>query len=49
MTKFEICGSLFKDLERWGPMLSKRILFVTDGGTGLIKALGDRRSQGWVI
>ena len=37
-----ICEELFKDLERRGLVLSKRIIFVTDGGSGLIKALRDR-------
>jgi hypothetical protein len=35
----EIGGALFADLERRGLVLSKRILFVTDGGSGLLKAL----------
>lgn len=38
----EICEELFKDLERRGLALSRRIIFVTDGGSGLIKALRDR-------
>jgi len=38
----EICEALFNDLERRGLALSKRILFVTDCGSGLIKALRDR-------
>lgn len=38
----EICEALFRDLERRGLALSKRILFVTDGGSGLRKALRDR-------
>jgi transposase-like protein len=38
----EIGGALFADLERRGLVLSKRILFVTDGGRGLLKALRDR-------
>lgn len=38
----EICEELFKDLERRGLVLSRRIIFVTDGGSGLIKALRDR-------
>ncbi|TAK74564.1 MAG: IS256 family transposase [Gammaproteobacteria bacterium] len=37
-----LCEELFQDLERRGLVLSKRILFVTDGGSGLIKALRDR-------
>lgn len=38
----EICEELFKDLERRDLVLGKRIIFVTDGGSGLIKALRDR-------
>jgi transposase-like protein len=38
----EICEALFSDLERRGLKLVKRILFVTDGGNGIIKALKDR-------
>ena len=38
----EICEALFRDLERRGLVLSKRILFVTDGGNGLLKALRER-------
>jgi transposase-like protein len=38
----EIGGALFADLERRGLVLSKRILFVTDGGRGLLKALRER-------
>ncbi|MDF0651145.1 MAG: IS256 family transposase [Nitrospira sp.] len=38
----EICEALFGDLERRGLALSKRILFVTDGGSGLLKALRAR-------
>lgn len=37
-----LCEELFQDLERRGLKLSKRIIFVTDGGSGLIKALRDR-------
>lgn len=37
-----ICEELFKDLERRGLVLGRRIIFVTDGGSGLIKALRDR-------
>lgn len=33
---------LFQDLERRGLVLSKRVIYVTDGGSGLIKALRDR-------
>lgn len=38
----ELCEELFKDLERRGMHLGKRTLFVTDGGSGLIKALRSR-------
>ena len=38
----EICEELLADLERRGLILSKRILFVTDGGKGILKALKDR-------
>ena len=38
----EVCEQLFCDLERRGLVLSKRVLFVTDGGSGIIKALKDR-------
>lgn len=38
----EIGAALFRDLERRGVALSRRILFVTDGGSGLLKALRDR-------
>ncbi|MBX3305827.1 MAG: transposase [Nitrospira sp.] len=38
----EICEALFVDLERRGLVLSRRILFITDGGSGLIKALRAR-------
>ena len=37
-----ICETLFRDLECRGLALSRRILFVTDGGSGLIKALRAR-------
>ena len=36
------CEALFSDLERCGLALSRRILFVTDGGSGLLKALRER-------
>ncbi len=38
----EICEELLTDLERRGLKLSKRVLWVTDGGGGIIKALKDR-------
>ena len=38
----EICDALLADLDRRGCALVTRILFVTDGGAGLIKALKAR-------
>jgi len=38
----EICEELFRKLESRGLKLSHRIIFVTDGGSGIIKALKDR-------
>jgi transposase-like protein len=38
----EICEELLIDLERRGLLLSRKILFVTDGGKGIIKTLKDR-------
>jgi len=38
----EICEELFSDMEQRGLRLSKRILWVTDGGKGILKALRDR-------
>ena len=38
----EICEELLSELERRGLKLSKRVLWVTDGGGGIIKALKDR-------
>lgn len=38
----EMCEALFGDLEHRGLALSRRILFVTDGGSGLLKALRAR-------
>ncbi len=38
----EICDALLADLDRRGCALVKRILFVTDGGAGLIRALKAR-------
>jgi putative transposase len=37
-----LCEELFKDLESRGLTFTKNILFVTDGGSGLIKALRNR-------
>jgi hypothetical protein len=42
----EICEALLSELESRGLELSKRILFVTDGGKGIIKALKDRLGSG---
>lgn len=38
----ELCEELLEDLERRGLNLSKRTLWVTDGGGGIIKALRER-------
>jgi putative transposase len=38
----EVCGELLADLERRGLRISKKVLFVTDGGRGIIKVLKDR-------
>jgi transposase-like protein len=38
----DICNALLADLERRGMKLSKRIIWVTDGGSGVIKSLRDR-------
>jgi len=38
----EICEALLSDLERRGLRISKKILWVTDGGKGIHKALRDR-------
>jgi len=38
----EVCRELLADLERRGLEISKKILFVTDGGTGIIKILKER-------
>ena len=38
----EICNALLADLEQRGLKLSKRIIWVTDGGTGVIKSLRAR-------
>lgn len=42
MENQEIGEALFNDLGCRGLALSKRILFVTDGGSGLLKALRER-------
>jgi putative transposase len=38
----EVCQELIADMERRGLLLSKKIVWVTDGGKGIIKALKDR-------
>jgi transposase-like protein len=38
----EVCRELLTDLERRGLKISKKIIFVTDGGKGIIKVLKDR-------
>jgi len=38
----EICDEVFADLERRGLRLHKRIIFITDGGKGIIKSLKNR-------
>lgn len=37
-----ICEEMLAEMERRGLKLSKRVLYVTDGGGGIIKALKDR-------
>lgn len=41
----ELCEELLADLEKRGLKLSSRIIFVTDGGKGVIKALRDRYAK----
>ncbi len=38
----EICEGLLADMERRGLSLSRKILWITDGGSGVIKALKER-------
>lgn len=38
----EVCKALFSDLEKRGLPLSNKIIFITDGGGGIIKALRDK-------
>lgn len=38
----EICEAWLEEMERRGLVLSKRVLFVTDGGSGILNALRDR-------
>ncbi|MBI2985686.1 MAG: transposase, partial [Deltaproteobacteria bacterium] len=44
----EICEALFSELESRGLVLSKKVLFVTDGGKGIIKALRERFGGGLI-
>jgi transposase-like protein len=44
----EICQALLSELESRGLVLSKKIVFVTDGGKGIIKALKERIGIGLV-
>jgi len=37
-----LCAELISDMERRGLVLAKRIIWITDGGKGIIKALRDR-------
>ena len=37
-----LCEELFYDMERRGLKISKKIIWITDGGKGIIKALKDR-------
>ena len=38
----DVCEELFRDIERRGLKLHRMVIYVTDGGIGLIKALRDR-------
>jgi transposase-like protein len=38
----EVCRELFADMERRGLKISNKIIWVTDGGKGIIKVLKDR-------
>ena len=38
----EVCQELVSEMERRGLLVSKKIIWVTDGGKGIIKALKDR-------
>lgn len=41
----EVCKELLADIERRGMVLSKKVIWVTDGGKGIIKALKDRYGE----
>ncbi len=38
----ELCEELFSDMQRRGLAISRKIIWVTDGGSGIIKALKER-------
>ena len=38
----EVCEGLLRDIERRGLKLTKKVIWITDGGSGIIKALRDR-------
>jgi putative transposase len=44
----EVCEELLSELESRGLVLTKRVLFVTDGGKGIIKALKRRFGSGLI-
>lgn len=44
----EICEALLSELESRGLVVSKKMLFVTDGGKGIIKALRQRFGSGLI-
>ena len=44
----EVCEELLSELESRGLVLTKRVLFVTDGGKGIIKALKRRLGSGLI-
>ncbi len=44
----EICEALLSELDSRGLVLSKKIVFVTDGGKGIIKALKERVGSGLI-
>ncbi len=44
----EVCEALLLDMEGRGLSLSKKILWVTDGGGGIIKALRNRFGKGFI-
>jgi len=44
----EICEALLSELDSRGLVLSKKIVFVTDGGKGIIKTLKERLGNGLI-